>query len=44
MENIWKGWVIDESLKDVTILSKLKVPDEKISESVTNEINSHLKK
>ncbi len=25
MNNIWKGWIIDKSLKDTTILSKLKV-------------------
>ena len=32
MNNIWKGWIIDKSLKDTTILSKLK-----IIKSVTEE-------
>ena len=38
MENVWNGWVIDESLKDVTILSKLKVLNEKIEENT--ELNT----
>lgn len=33
MENTWKGWIIDESLTDVTILSKLKILKEKIEEN-----------
>jgi len=33
MENSWKGWIIDESLNDVTILSKLKVLGEKTEEN-----------
>ena len=25
MNNIWKGWIIDKSLEDISVLSKLKV-------------------
>lgn len=33
MRNIWKGWIIDESLNDTTILSKLKVLKAEIEEN-----------
>lgn len=37
MENSWKGWVIDESLNDVTILEKLKVLNKKIEENTEGD-------
>ncbi len=37
MENSWKGWVIDESLNDITILKKLKVLDKKIEENIEGD-------
>ena len=40
MENSWKGWVIDESLNDITILEKfgeIKVLDKKIEENTEGD-------
>jgi len=37
MKNTWKGWIIDESLKDATILSKLKVLKEKVEENTEGD-------
>lgn len=37
MGNIWRGWIIDESLKDIAVLSKLKVIKSIIEENIEGD-------
>ena len=38
MKNVWKGWIIDKSLKDKKILSELKVVKSNIEENTNGEV------
>lgn len=38
MENTWTGWIIDESLNDIRILSSLRVLKKKIEENIEGDI------